>query len=100
MTDLDQLEQRESNDIRKARQSPLWDRAVEFLSHYIPQKQIEQIRKMHARDPGGWYIPHHLFWGMHIRNKLRSVGYGENDFAIENLDHIYIPLVEEACLDE
>jgi hypothetical protein len=35
-------------------------------------------------------------WGMSVRNLLRQKGFSEEHFGIDNLDDIYISLVEEA----
>ena len=56
----------------------------------------DEISKMYNADPEGWHIPHHLFWGMAVRNLLRDRGFGEKYFSVHNLDDIYVPLVEEA----
>jgi hypothetical protein len=87
-------------DLEKARQSPLWARAVAFLkrnpmiAEWAREIQSEIVK---ARLGGAnWVLPYHFNWGMEIRNLLRRGRYGEDEFAIENLDNIYAELVEEA----
>lgn len=54
------------------------------------------IREKFKADPENWYVEHHFWWGMGIRNFLREKGFGEEYFGSHNLDDIYIYLVEEA----
>ena len=55
-----------------------------------------KISDMYADNPTGWATPHHFHWGMVIRNLLREKGFGEEYFGVDNLDDIYVSLVEEA----
>lgn len=55
-----------------------------------------KIENLYAADREGWCIPYHFFWGMNVRNLLRTKGFGEEYFKIDNLDDIYVPLIEEA----
>lgn len=57
---------------------------------------LADIQSAYNASPEGWYVGHHFFWGMGVRNLLRSKGFGESYFGIHNLDDIYIDLVEEA----
>jgi hypothetical protein len=55
-----------------------------------------EIREEYAKHPADWWAPHHLLWGMSVRNLLRDKGFGESYFGVSNLDDIYVALVEEA----
>ena len=57
---------------------------------------LKEILPAYKADPKQWAAPHHFFWGMNVRNLLRDKGFGEEYFAVHNLDDIYVPLVEEA----
>ena len=67
-----------------------------FLSELISEKDKRKIRKEIMKDSVGWFAPYHFTWGMAIRNALRQNGFGEEYFMIENLDDIYVELVEDA----
>lgn len=83
-------------DLAKARQSPLWPKAVALLRAEIWPSDQEQIRVSIVANPESWSTPYHFWWGMSIRNVLRDRGFGERDFKIRNLDNIYVALVEDA----
>ena len=72
------------------------DEAVKAFreSDYAPS--FPEIRTAIANDPEGWNIPYHSFWGMGVRNFFRGKGFGEDYFGIDNLDCIYVQLVEDA----
>jgi hypothetical protein len=56
----------------------------------------DEILNMYNFHPENWWAPHHFTWGMAVRNLLRQKGFGEEYFGIDNMDDIYISLVEEA----
>lgn len=97
MTDrITEAARRAEIDLTSARNSGLWSQAVEFL-----KKELEPIAadiRMKIRNPGpyGWIAPYHFGWGMAIRNLLRQNGYGEKELHVENLDNVYVELIEEA----
>lgn len=73
------------------------DKAIEFLKvKCLDAGAREQIRAAQRKDPEKWWAEYHSIWGMAIRNALRKGGFGEEFFRINNLDDIYIQLVEEA----
>lgn len=49
-----------------------------------------------CRGTGTATYPLHFSWGMGVRNLLRTEGFGEDFFGIDNLDDYYVPLVELA----
>lgn len=54
------------------------------------------IRKAIADDPEHWNAPYHFLWGMSVRNFFRQHGFGEDYFAVDNLDCCYKYFVEDA----
>lgn len=84
----------EAADLTLAKTHVKWDAAVEFLRGYVNETTQQQIRL--AIPAAEWPAAYHMGWGMGIRNALRGAGFSENDFGIQNLDNIYVPLVEEA----
>ena len=75
--------------------------AISFLKEsikvgMIPQDVVETIMATYHLDPDGWWVDYHFFWGMSIRNLLREGGYGEKQLGVENLDDIYVVLLERA----
>lgn len=72
--------------------------AIEFLRCYLKDKEI--IKMAIQIDPECWFAPYHFNWGMAIRNGLRCEGFGESYFEIDNLDDIYVELVEETVKEK
>jgi len=70
--------------------------ALAALRESTTPVDLDLIREKFAADPDGWYVPYHFWWGMGVRNFLREKGFGEEYFKVDNLDDIYIYLVEEA----
>lgn len=69
--------------------------AISFLATLISRKDKKRIKIKIKRDPEGWFALYHHGWGTCIRNALREVNYGEKYFGINNLDDIYVELVED-----
>ena len=91
---------REKADLDAARKLPLWGEAVQFMRDYIPPSDKGRIRAAIAHDGiRTWITPYHFHWGMAVRNALRAKGFGEREFMIDNLDNIYVPLIEEAVAE-
>lgn len=81
-------------DLAIARAESLWPKAVEWIRGYLePQVQRQIAQVIGTPD---WPAAYHFGWGMGMRNALRRNGFGEREFGIQNLDNIYIELVEEA----
>jgi hypothetical protein len=57
---------------------------------------LAQIKNAYKANPSEWWVDYHFGWGMSVRNLLRKKGFGEDYFRVDNLDDIYVPLVEEA----
>lgn len=74
--------------------------AVIFLRGYFTADVCEQIIAAEKADPQEWWVGHHAFWGMGVRNALRSAGYGEKALGVDNLDDVYIGLIEEALINQ
>lgn len=86
---------RKQADLAIARKSSLWPSAVDFLRAYTAP-DVVWLRDAIAVDPENWVAPYHFFWGMGVRNALRANGFSEGEFGVENLDNIYVALIEEA----
>jgi len=72
------------------------DEAVEFLAERL-MEVLPFVKEEIKPDPKNWNVPHHLWWGMGVRNLLRDNGFDEPFFGVDNLDCIYKFLVEAAC---
>lgn len=95
MTPYDPIRQ-EQDDLRIARASAIWERAVAFLRLDL-KLILPEIRQKIDLDPQNWIAPYHFGWGMAVRNLLRTSGLGEKEFGVQNLDNIYVALVEDAA---
>lgn len=74
-----------------------YDQAVYFMAGYMSEsKVLAEVREAEKKDPKNWWIPYHLTWGMDVRNLLRRNGYGEKELGVENLDDVYVGIVESA----
>ncbi len=72
------------------------DAAIKIFRESDYASSFSEIRKAIDADPEGWNIPYHSFWGMGVRNFFREHGFGEKEFGIDNMDCIYVYLVEDA----
>jgi hypothetical protein len=70
--------------------------AVRFLRKKFGKGMRQLLRKAIEENPQHWWVSRHRGWGTRVRNELRSAGHGEEDLGIENLDDVYIGLIEEA----
>ncbi len=89
----------------------LRNKAVKFLQEHVKKYKDNVILKERInKDPENWWaIPYggspeigypgtsfHFSSGMSVRNVLRQNGFGEKEFKIDNLDDIYISLIEDS----
>lgn len=72
--------------------------AIEMLRRELGDEFAQWYKKRRQAHGDEWWLPErwHFLGGMAIRNLLRERGFGELYFGIENLDDIYIGLVEAA----
>ena len=94
--DLDAAMEKLREDYGKM-DSALKEPAVAFLKDFTNNDK-EKIKEAITEDPDSWVAPLHFYWGMGIRNALRTAGYDEKYFGINNLDDIYVYLIEDAVL--
>ena len=93
----DESGRRLAADLKVLEDDPeLRSRMVEFLEGRITAPDKAMIREAIEKNPKTWWASYHLHWGMSIRNALRVAEFGERETGIENLDNVYIGLVEEA----
>lgn len=74
--------------------------AIQFLRGYFADAPatVEEIRAAAAKKPQDWWSVYQFTWGMAVRNLLRRHHYGEADLGIDNLDDVYVGLIEAALL--
>ncbi len=74
------------------------EKAVAFLRGYFSDapSTIAEISAAIARSPNDWWVGYHFTWGMAVRNLLRRNGFSEADCGVQNLDDIYVGLIQEA----
>lgn len=65
--------------------------ALKFRAALKENGQLAALR-IAVRKPN-WIIENHMFFGMAVRNWLRSHGYREQDVDVANLDDHYIPVM-------
>lgn len=85
-------------DLRAARASRLWPKAVTTIHLDLENSNLAWMVRERIKEKGAgvWIHPLHFDWGMTMRNFLRDMGFGEKEFGIQNLDNIYVELIEEA----
>ena len=69
--------------------------AAQFLRSWFPFDVAAAITNEASIDPE-WWVKHHHGGMMACRNALRTAGFGEKDFGIDNLDDYAVGLVEVA----
>jgi len=72
------------------------NKAINCLKKEITKELKIGLRILIKKDPDEWFAMYHRGWGTAIRNLLRHKGFGEKYFGINNLDDIYVELVEDA----
>ena len=70
--------------------------AVLYLCEVIPEDMRCQIAELVKRTPRTWWGLHQRILGTHVRKELRKNGFGEEFMGVENLDDVWVELVEEA----
>ena len=93
----DRIKREGTEDLARAMATPLWAEAVTWLRGYLSAEVLAQIRDAIAKHDPNWPAGYHMWWGMGVRNALREHGFGETAMGVENLDNIYVALVEEAA---
>lgn len=66
-----------------------------FLRKEFPPQDMASVKLEADKDPE-WWTTHHFLGMMGVRNALRSAGFGETEFGIDNLDDYAVGLVELA----
>ena len=72
--------------------------AINYLREQFPLEVKKQVYDMYIEDPKDWYVEHHFFWGMHIRNELRNHGLKDEFLPTGNWDDYYVEAIEKAVL--
>lgn len=75
-----------------------WSPALTILKDELPSEFVNLYHDWKAKYGDDWWAHNgwHFFGGQDVRNLLRSKGYDEKYFGIDNLDDIYINLIELA----
>jgi len=76
------------------------EKAIIFLKKLITEEDKKRIRTAIFHDPKSWFAFYHHGWGTNIRNALRREKLGEEYFGINNLDDIYVELIEDVVIKE
>ena len=83
----------------------LREEAVKFLRGHL-EREADEIRSKIESHPEDWWarrddgFSFHFSGGMAIRNLLRSNGFSEKDFGVDNLDDYYVAMVELAVMGD
>ncbi len=72
---------------------------MQFLRKRLGKGVQQMVREAIKGNPQSWWVSRHSSWGMRIRNELRKNGFGEKELGVENLDNVYVGLIEEAVRD-
>lgn len=67
----------------------------DWLSRTMDEAELKPLIESMKVNPE-WFAEHHMFGMMQVRNELRSHGFGEKDFGIDNLDDYAVGLIEKA----
>lgn len=72
-------------------------KAIAAVRTVMIPEDIWKIKEAYAKDPSKWWVPYHFFWGMWIRNQIRSLTEVTDDqLPSGNWDDYYVPAVEAA----
>lgn len=76
--------------------------AASYLNKTLPKNAYDFLNEAFSKNTDDYEILEdmplrfHFEYGMAVRNELRSAGFGEEYFGIENLDFIYMQLLRIA----
>ena len=92
---MEELEARNAVPEEKKRE------AAEFLKRELSPRFRQRMHWFirNGKD-NRWFASYHYGLGQLIRNLLRENGFGEKELGIENLDFIYVELLERAVVGE
>ena len=74
--------------------------AASYLAESFPDQFWVTVRGLMAYHAPEWSVciidgnPYHFSTGMEIRNRLRARGFDETTMGVENLDNVYVSIVE------
>jgi len=78
---------------------------LDLFKKTLKEEELKFFKKIIRDNPDGEWastisnatpMPFHFHGGMAIRNFFRTNGFGEKELGIDNLDNIYVSIVEEA----
>ena len=87
---------RKDCDIIGAMEEGDFEKGVQVFFDHWKDEVFQSVKDAMGKDPKKWWIPAHLYWGMGVRNMLRTNGFLDDRSPSGNLDDIYIELVEAA----
>ena len=73
------------------------EKAIKYLIKNIPSKTLFELSKLIEHDGKTWWIKHHHFFGMSVRNLLRKGGFNWSPLI---LDSIWVELIEVAVKEK
>jgi hypothetical protein len=96
---IEEMVKHEKEECAKVPEEMKFKAAKELRKEFFVQGILNTLKEMLDKDPSRWWFSiYHLTLGMGIRNWLRDKGFGEKELGIENLDYIYVELMERAIL--
>lgn len=68
----------------------------EMVNRELSDKVKNDIRGAIEKNPKEWWTQYHFGWGMGFRNLLREKKFGEEYWGVDNIDDIYVHIIEES----
>ncbi len=87
---------REDCDIIGAMGEGDFEAGVQIFFDQWDDEVFQSIEVAMVTDPKNWWVGAHLWWGMRMRNMLRTNGFLDDRSPSGNLDDIYVELIEAA----
>ena len=103
---MDEAENRKFNDLMALKDEDR-SKMVSLFRKKLKEEDIKFFKKIIKDNPdGGWAstisastpTPFHLGGGMAVRNFFRTEGFCERELGIDNLDNVYVSVIEQSLV--
>jgi len=94
----EEMEKHEIDCVAKVSEEKLVAAAIHLDTFFNESIKTSLKRMINQGEDRFWFVQFHSSTGMGIRNVLRDGGFGEKELDIENLDYVYVQIIERAVM--
>lgn len=105
-TEMDEAENRKFDDLMALKDEDR-SKMVTLFRKKLKEEDLKFFKKIIKDNPDGEWAstlsastptPFHFGGGMAVRNFFRTEGFGEKELGIDNLDNVYVSIIEQAVV--